>query len=245
MITRWMKQASAWPFETPVALFLGAALTFAIMAMPKELFDGYFAATGLPMLGAAGRIVAAFTLGGLAAWGTWRGLAGAPKVRWTIKVGRPSFTPRRADAHPDAPLRRPIFAESELGAPLDSVRAAPRRRSISVASAATRESALPAAPEEALPTPAVSAPEEAIAEAPAPTPPAAGEPVVAAPDETAPEAAPPPLASAIEASERESLAALMQRLEDSLAQRSAAPSGRSAPAAWLVRDDQKQARKSA
>ena len=250
MMIRWMKQASALAFEMPLAVALGAALTFAIMAMPVELFDGYFAATGLPLLGMAGRIVAAFGFGGLAAWGTWRGLRAVspPNDRWTIKVSRPSFTPRRADAHPDAPLRRPIFAGSELGAPLDSVHAAPpRRRSIGVARAPKQEVHEAPLPEEVpLPSAGDARDEIAVEEVAAAAPLAAPQPPLESEVRAAKPPLPAPAGPADELHERESIAALMRRLEDRLALRSAEPASRSAPAAWLVRHDgDSSARKSA
>ncbi len=241
MIERWLKQASAMPFEAPVAAFLGVALAFFIAAMPVELFDGYFAATGLPLLGLAGRAIAALGLAGLAAWGTWSALVavGPASGRWTIAVRRPSFTPRRADAHPDAPARRPIFAGSELGAPLDSIRAAPPRRRRSIVARAGQPEARredePSPEPAALPAPAAEAEPLVVAESPASAAPSPA-PSEPARDAHVLPADPAPGAEASE-SESESLAALMRRLEEGLARQSAAPAAPSAPAAWLVRDD--------
>lgn len=120
--------------DLAMAAFAGTAAGFVIFAMPGWQFDRVVELSGLPLLlaaaqpplGTTARIaaVAAASVGTWAlVWLVLRALSKKPpqtkrRTRPTeIEVPLPRI--RRADAHPDAPARRPIFAGMELGVPLD------------------------------------------------------------------------------------------------------------------------------
>lgn len=111
-----------------MALLMGGSVAFFFFAMPIALIEQAVFASGLPTVLAA----AAPPLGGTArllivgaaatamAAATWIAitLAGAlfqPRPR-KPRPARQS-PPRRADAHPDAPARKPIFASSDFAIP--------------------------------------------------------------------------------------------------------------------------------
>lgn len=116
------------PTASAIAGLIIAAL---ILMTPNELFEAAVTALGIPNLipaatpplGANARIFTALILAlavGLAAWivlsmylgRTGRGDGSLPRYR-------------RADMHPDAPLRRPLFASDDLGEPLELTEALP------------------------------------------------------------------------------------------------------------------------
>ena len=112
------------------ALAAGSA-AFVVFAMPDRHFASIVEASGLPQilaaaqppLGQTARLAAIAAAGAatfLLVWLVLRALA--PKKRAPKRRAAPveiDFTPkiRRADAHPDAPARRPIFAGLDLGEP--------------------------------------------------------------------------------------------------------------------------------
>lgn len=113
------------PLLGPIAAgLLAAASGFFCFAMPAALVHRVIdpAAIGgrLPLA----LIVAAFV--GIATWLGFISLDRAARPR-VLHIGAPEGEAdaapvlRRADAHPDAPPRRPIFAGSDLGTPLDLI----------------------------------------------------------------------------------------------------------------------------
>ncbi|OJU15445.1 MULTISPECIES: hypothetical protein [unclassified Sphingomonas] len=102
-----------------LALATGLIAAALVAAAPAGVFDA--AVEGLPLpafvpAGMTGRMLAAIAVGGVvAALGALPLLA--PRRRRATRLGAIPLL-RRADAHPDAPARRPIAAHSELGAPV-------------------------------------------------------------------------------------------------------------------------------
>ncbi|WP_210189351.1 hypothetical protein [Allosphingosinicella indica] len=192
-----MKSASSkGAIDAGMAGFAALAVAFVAFAMPGDLFEAAVLASGLPALLPAaapplgntarlgvGAIAALLSFGGLFLLlralgpGPRRATADAPRVR-------------RADAHPDAPSRRPIRAGDDLGEPAFDWPAP----------------ALAEAPPQADEVPVVEA--EALAEP---------EPFPLSEDYAFPEAeaAPPPARP----TEDESIPGLMERLESGLAHR--------------------------
>jgi hypothetical protein len=120
-----------------LAGFAGGAAAFITFAMPDWRFEQTVTLSGLPAilsaaqppLGTTARL-AAMALTGIASfllvWFVLRALGKpAPKqprrrsAPVPLQVEPPKL--RRADAHPDAPSRRPILAGLDLGRPLDEV----------------------------------------------------------------------------------------------------------------------------
>ena len=88
-----------------------------------------------PPLGFTARAVLMLIGGGgvgLVTWFTAHLLVGTRTVALATKQASKDAVPttRRADAHPDAPPRRPLFANEDLGAPFQSVRVADIEASI-------------------------------------------------------------------------------------------------------------------
>lgn len=125
------------PLELGMAAFAAGAVAFATWAMPASLFGELIGASGLanfvaaaqPPLGDTARL-AAIGAGALltfaAVWLLLRVLDGrsrpsaAPLVAEDDKDEDERFAlprVRRHDAHPDAPVRRPLFAGRDLGEP--------------------------------------------------------------------------------------------------------------------------------
>jgi hypothetical protein len=119
--------------DLPVAGLAALALAFAAFTIPDALLGRAVEATGLPTiltaaqppLGTTARVLLAVS-GALAAFVLafallrWLdGFAGRPPVPVSVDVAPESDAPRihRADAHPDAPPRRPISAARDLGEP--------------------------------------------------------------------------------------------------------------------------------
>jgi hypothetical protein len=117
-----------------LAGFAACSAGFAAFAMPEHLFSGLVAATGLPSvlsaaqppLGATARLafVAAVTLVTFGfVWSLMRALDRRPAA---AAVGADELAAaelprmRRADAHPDAPVRRPLLARQDLAEPEDA-----------------------------------------------------------------------------------------------------------------------------
>jgi hypothetical protein len=114
-----------------VSTLAGLSLGFALFAMPSDLFSSLVLKSGLPSLvaaaqpplGATARLAAAGAgaLGAFVAVALilrWLGRAAAPAAPRandveTLAPDAPRV--RRADAHPDAPPRRPIFAGRDFG----------------------------------------------------------------------------------------------------------------------------------
>ncbi len=110
------------PLLGPVAaVLLGAAAGFFCLAMPLALLRGLIDPAIM-----GGRLPLALLVAlvvGFATWGVfvWLDRHARPRLRYLGPSEKAANDPpvlRRADAHPDAPARRPIFAGSDLGTPL-------------------------------------------------------------------------------------------------------------------------------
>ena len=101
--------------DAAMAVFASIALGFAVFAMPDDLFQNLLGG-GVRMRVVIGAAAAAFAI----VFGLLRALERLPSAAQRRSAELPSEPPRlrRADAHPDAPSRRPIFARHELGTPL-------------------------------------------------------------------------------------------------------------------------------
>ena len=126
-------------FNAAMAAVAAVAVTFFLFAMPSDVFAGVIAATGLPnLLPAAGPPLGwtarALAIGGgatLAAAIVWALLGRIDRIGTTdphgfTEEGAPVPRLRRADAHPDAPARRPLFAEEDLGEPQETPQPEPQ-----------------------------------------------------------------------------------------------------------------------
>lgn len=117
--------------DLPMAALASLSVAFVAFAMPDALFSGAVEASGLaallpaaqPPLGTTARlavVVAGAVAAFLSTWLLLRALGGGvPRLRRQRpeEVETPAFRLRRADFHPDAPLRRPLVAGLELGEP--------------------------------------------------------------------------------------------------------------------------------
>lgn len=127
----------AMPIAPAVGIAVAALVAFAFLLMPIAVIEGMAVDSGVaalftaaaPPFGLTARLTVAF-FAALAAGGvTWFGLFlvfGARAMlirRGAAEDGVPVL--RRADAHPDAPPRRPVFANSDLGTPFLDVKADP------------------------------------------------------------------------------------------------------------------------
>ncbi len=128
------QKSSGSALDLAMAAFAGTAAGFVTFAMPDWQFNSIVELSGLPLvlsaaqppLGTTARAAAVIA----AALGTWtlvwlvlRALSKKPvepkRRSKPVEIDVPLPRIRRADAHPDAPARRPIFAGMELGIPLD------------------------------------------------------------------------------------------------------------------------------
>jgi hypothetical protein len=118
----------------------GLAFALAVATLPQALLDRAVSASHLPaVLGAAAPPLGAtaralLVLGGggglalLTGIGLWLLLGGRMMAIGQAPIAATDESVpvlRRADAHPDAPARRPVFAHRDLGAPMIEVRAEP------------------------------------------------------------------------------------------------------------------------
>lgn len=124
------KRASS-ALDAAMAALAAGAVAFVVYAMPQGSFESLVASSGLPQvlpaaeppLGMTARIGALCAAGAATFALVWLVLrALGPKAPPPRRKGRPTeieLTPkiRRADAHPDAPARRPIFAALDFGEP--------------------------------------------------------------------------------------------------------------------------------
>jgi len=123
-------------FNIAVAAFAAASVAFAVFAMPADLFGRLVGMTGLPALlpaaepplGATARLAAialAAAVCFLAVWLLLRAFDPRPAKPADEAADGDELSEsdwiaprlRRADAHPDAPARRPLFAGKDLGEP--------------------------------------------------------------------------------------------------------------------------------
>ncbi|HEX8257418.1 MAG TPA: hypothetical protein VF589_07280, partial [Allosphingosinicella sp.] len=138
MTSNTMKRArkiAKLPLDLPMAALAAASVAFVAYAMPDDLFSRGVGLTGLPSVLAAAEppLGATARLAVIAA-----GAAGTFLIVWLLlrALGKPSAKARRlaeeeaemapprlrrADAHPDAPSRRPLIAGLDLGEPFDAL----------------------------------------------------------------------------------------------------------------------------
>ncbi|USI73377.1 hypothetical protein [Sphingomonas morindae] len=134
MLKPLLRSVDRMAFEGPLALLLGIAAAFAVLAMPVTLVDrlgmGAVAAIARPLLALA----SGGALGGLAYLAMRRPrrrpAAAQDSLSWHEEEAEepaeaPAYRVRRADAHPDAPPRAPIRASRDLGRPLPPAAPAP------------------------------------------------------------------------------------------------------------------------
>jgi len=134
------KKGVSSALDLGMAAFAGTAAGFVMFAMPGSQFDRMVELSGLPLLLGAAQPPLGMTARAAAviaaAAGTWtlvwlilRALSKKPpqprRGSEPQEMDMPVPRLRRADAHPDAPARAPIFAGHELGAPLDDVAESP------------------------------------------------------------------------------------------------------------------------
>jgi hypothetical protein len=121
--------------DAGVALLSGVSAAFVLFAMPEPLLARIFAATHLaslsralqPPIGETTRLGLTAAAGLLALAFVWSLLKALDRVPAKAEpAGRPVVEAdpeaprlRKADAHPDAPARRPLLAGRDLGEPLD------------------------------------------------------------------------------------------------------------------------------
>ena len=113
----------------PMAGFAaGALIALAIAALPQWRLEAAVSASGIdgilaaarPPLGATARSALALMSGGLVATAVWAVLTFGARLLpdGTAHAGSDVPVLRKADAHPDAPSRRPLRASEDLGQPL-------------------------------------------------------------------------------------------------------------------------------
>ena len=130
------------PLTLPVAPLtagITGVLTAAMFAvLPTDLLESMVVDSGVaavltaaePPLGLTARLVLALVCGGSVGLVAWFALFLTFGTRTVIvqrrnRGGADAPLLRRADAHPDAPARRPLFANTDLGTPFLEVRARP------------------------------------------------------------------------------------------------------------------------
>ncbi|MBV9930860.1 MAG: hypothetical protein JO013_07935 [Alphaproteobacteria bacterium] len=226
--------------DAGVSLLAAGSAAFVLYAMPEAVLARIFAACGLasfsprfqPPFGAALR-VGLVALGALVilafVWSLMKALDRAPAA--AAAAGDPVRLPeaepdaprlRKADAHPDAPPRRPLLAGRDLGEPLDLDPADALPQEADEAAEADEEFVPvpePAAPaaEPVAAVPSFLIPQEEEEEEEETDEPAA-EHAYEAPHEASPEPAP----------EAESIVALMHRFESGLVRKKQALADRTA-----------------
>jgi hypothetical protein len=119
--------------DLAMAALAGASVAFAVVALPDWRFHQAVALSGLPLilpaaqppLGQTARLLAAAAAGAFSFGLVWLvlrsiGKPAAPRKK-PVAIEEIEIAPRirRADAHPDAPARRPIFAGMDLGEPVE------------------------------------------------------------------------------------------------------------------------------
>jgi hypothetical protein len=131
------RQRLILPIAPAIAAVAAALVALAFIAMPANVLEGMVVDSGIaslvtaagPPLGLTARFAIAAIAAGAIGGVLWFGLLlliGTRSVvlnRGTIDADTPVV--RRADAHPDAPPRRPVFANRDLGTPFLDIRAEP------------------------------------------------------------------------------------------------------------------------
>jgi hypothetical protein len=138
MVDSTRRQRLSLPVAPLVAVVLGGLIALAFALVPAGLLEDFVIDSGIaavvpaaePPLGFTARAVLILTAGGGTALIAWFGLflligGRSLVVQRSGEVEDDDKAPvlRRADAHPDAPSRRPLSANRELGTPFLEVRA--------------------------------------------------------------------------------------------------------------------------
>lgn len=128
-------QRLSLPLAPLVAGIIGALTAAMFAAVPTALLESMVIDSGIaavlsaaePPLGVTARLALVLLCGGGVALVAWFGLFLLFGARTVVLARGVSGTPvlRRADSHPDAPPRRPLFANTDLGTPFLEVRAKP------------------------------------------------------------------------------------------------------------------------
>lgn len=141
MVAQPRRQHLSLPVAPAIGAALGLGAALAVALMPTAMIEDYLIASGLPQLMPAaapplgntarlGLMLVAAGMVGLTAWFLLFLVFGARAVyfRGAKPAADSPAVPvlRRADAHPDAPARRPLFASEELGTPFLDISAAPK-----------------------------------------------------------------------------------------------------------------------
>lgn len=140
MVAPPRRQRLILPVAPAAAGVIGLATAAMFALVPTALLGAMVADSGIPSivaaaeppLGTTARAVLILSCGGGAALVAWFALFLLFGTRSIVlqragdaEEGEEAPVLRRADAHPDAPARRPLFANSELGTPFLDVRARP------------------------------------------------------------------------------------------------------------------------
>ena len=127
----------ALPIASVAGVAVAALVALAFLIMPIAVIEDMAVDSGIaslltaaaPPLGLTARLAVAFFAGVTAGAATWFGLFLVIGTRTMLvrRGGAEDGVPvlRRADAHPDAPPRRPVFANRDLGTPFLDVKAEP------------------------------------------------------------------------------------------------------------------------
>lgn len=141
MVALLRRQRLSLPLALVAAGALGVVIAMLVALIPMETLEGIVVDSGIaavisaaePPLGFTARIALMILAGGGVASFAWFGfylIVGGRMV--TIGKSDVDGVPvlRRADAHPDAPPRRPLFANQDLGTPFLDVKAPPVEREL-------------------------------------------------------------------------------------------------------------------
>ena len=137
MVFATRRQRLNLPVAPLAAAFVGGLAALAFALLPGSMLEDFVLDSGIaavipaaePPLGVTARAVLILAGGGGAALILWFGLflllgSRTIVIQGTVEDGEePPLVLRRADAHPDAPARRPLFANRDLGTPFLEVRA--------------------------------------------------------------------------------------------------------------------------
>jgi len=135
-----------FPLAAGAAAVLGCVFAVLVALIPGETLESMVIDSGIaavlsaaePPLGITARLALMLTVGAGVALFAWFGfylIVGSRSLSFAKQsevMGKEDGVPvlRRADAHPDAPPRRPLFAARDLGTPFLDVKAAPIERLI-------------------------------------------------------------------------------------------------------------------
>lgn len=113
-------------FAPVAAAIAGAVVALLVAVLPSWRLEALVGASGLadhlaaarPPLGATARSALALASGGGVALAVWTGLTLVARRVAPLPAEPDAPVLRRADAHPDAPARRPLRASEDLGLPI-------------------------------------------------------------------------------------------------------------------------------